>query len=65
MAPRPATITQSEWTGFAKAMQETGIAVWSVDVEKPDGTRFRFNAGSAQPPARGAGIDKRLDIKNG
>ena len=69
MAPRPATITQTELTRLAKAMQETGILVWSVDVEKPDGTRFRFNAGSAQPPAqtpaRGEGIDKRLGITNG
>ena len=65
MAPRPATITKTELTGVAKAMQEAGYEVWSVDVERPDGTRFRINAGSAQPPARGEGIDKRLGITNG
>lgn len=65
MGSRHATITQTELTGYAKAMQEAGIAVWSVHVEKPDGTRLRIAAGPAQPAARGSALDKKLGITNG
>lgn len=60
MAPRPTAMTQKELTGVAKAMQEAGVPVWSVVVEKPDGTRVQICAGEIPKPANE--IDNMLGI---
>ena len=65
MPPRPATLTQKELTGYAKAMQEAYVPVWAIEVDEPDGTRIRIMAGATQAQARGADINKILGITNG
>ena len=63
MANRRASVSQKELTGYAKAMQAANVPVWTVEIDRPDGTRITLSAGAA--PARGAGLDKRLGITNG
>lgn len=65
MTRRTAALTQNELTGYAAAMQAAGVAVWAIDVEKPDGTRIRICAGNIQATAGQSFIDKRLGITNG
>jgi hypothetical protein len=65
MGTRPATITQKELTGYAKAMREAGVEAWAVDVEHADGTRVRITAGAPVTPPRGGSLDRKLGITNG
>ena len=40
MPTAKATITQSEVARLAKGMRAAGIEVFSIKVEKPDGTKY-------------------------
>lgn len=62
MARRPAPITQTELTCYAKAMQDSGVPVWSVQVEKPDGTRITIKAGDIAHGSNASAIDNMLGI---
>jgi len=65
VANRPAAISKKELTDFANLMQAANVPVWTVEIDRPDGTRIRLSAGGAPAPSRGAGLDKRLGITNG
>ena len=45
------TITQAEVARLAKGMRAAGIEEFSINVEKPDGTKVSIVAGKAAEPA--------------